>query len=271
MSVGRGVVDGTKREILRCRFRIPLLQIGIPYCCSQLQGTVGLQGSIALWEMFFSVIATNTAKGDFFMRLKESAKEFGNLKSLVAMAMLLALRLALGFATTVQITENLKIGFTIFPTTVACMLFGPAAGAFMGGAADLLGFMIKPTGPFFPGYTLDSMVAGFIYGYSFYKREKLGVVRVALTLAAVTVLVNLCMTTSWICIQYGVKDFRLFFSNSAEAWQSFFRKFQAIIEGRAIKNACLYPVNTAGVYLLLTAVRRVPALREYMKRGGTRA
>lgn len=204
------------------------------------------------------------------MRLKESAKEFENLKSLVAMAMLLALRLALGFATTVQITENLKIGFTIFPTTVACMLFGPVAGAFMGGAADLLGFMMKQTGgSFFPGYTLDSMVAGFIYGYSFYKREKIGVVRVALTIAAVTVLVNLCMTTSWLCIQYGVKDFRLFFSSSAEAWQSFSKKFQAIIKGRAIKNACLYPVNTAGVYLLLTAVRRVPALREYMKRGGT--
>lgn len=221
--------------------------------------------------MFFSAIATNTTKGDFFMRLKESAKEFGNLKSLVAMAMLLALRLALGFVTTIQVTENLKIGFTIFPTTVACMLFGPVAGAVMGGTADILGLMLKPTGPFFPGYTLDSMVAGFIYGYSFYKREKLTVVRVALTLATVTVLVNLCMTTSWICIQYGVKDFSLFFSDSTAAWQSFFAKFRAIFWGRAIKNVCLYPVNTIGVYFLLNAVRRVPVLREYMKRGGTKA
>ncbi|MCH5272418.1 MAG: folate family ECF transporter S component [Lachnospiraceae bacterium] len=201
------------------------------------------------------------------MRLKESAKEFSSLKSLVAMAMLLALRLALGFVTTIQVTENLKIGFTIFPTTLACMMFGPIPGAVMGGAADLLGFVLKPTGAFFPGYTLDSMVAGFIYGYSFYKREKITPVRVALTLAAVTVLVNLCMTTSWISIQYGVKDFSLFFSNSAAAWQSFFKKFQAIFAGRAIKNACLYPVNVVGVYLLLTAVRRVPLLRDYAKRG----
>ncbi|MGN1084826.1 MAG: folate family ECF transporter S component [Lachnospiraceae bacterium] len=199
------------------------------------------------------------------MRFKESAKEFGSLKSLVAMAMLLALRLALGFATTVQVTENLKIGFTIFPTTVACMLFGPVPGAVMGGAADLLGFFLKPTGAFFPGYTLDCIVAGLIYGYSFYKREKLSLLRVALTLAAVTVIVNLCMTTSWICIQYGVKDFSLFFSDSAAAWQSFFKKLRAIFEGRAIKNACLYPVNVAGVYLLLTAVRRVPVLREYVR------
>lgn len=199
------------------------------------------------------------------MRLKESAKEFGSLKSLAAMAMLMALRLALGFATTVQVTENLKIGFTIFPTTLACMLFGPIPGAVMGGAADLLGFVLKPTGPFFPGYTLDSIVAGFIYGYSFYKREKMTLLRVALTLAAVTVLVNLCMTTSWVCIQYGVKDFSLFFRDGAAAWQSFLKKFQAIFAGRAIKNVCLYPVNVAGVYLMLTAVRRVPLLRDYTK------
>ena len=99
----------------------------------------------------FSVIATNTTKGDFFMRIKESAKEFGKTKSLVAMAMLLALRLALGYVTNIQLTESIKIGFTIFPTTIACMMFGPVPGLVMGGAADLIGFFLKPTGPFFPG------------------------------------------------------------------------------------------------------------------------
>ncbi len=144
------------------------------------------------------------------MRIKESAKEFGKTKSLVAMAMLLALRLALGYVTNIQLTESIKIGFTIFPTTVACMMFGPMPGLVMGGVADLIGFFLKPTGPFFPGYTLDSMVAGFIYGCFFYRREKLSLWRVMAALATVTVVVNLCMTTSWVSIQYGVKDFGLF-------------------------------------------------------------
>ena len=69
------------------------------------------------------------------------------------MAMLLALRLALGYVTNIQLTESIKIGFTIFPTTIACMMFGPVPGLVMGGAADLIGFFLKPTGPFFPGYT----------------------------------------------------------------------------------------------------------------------
>ena len=198
------------------------------------------------------------------MRIKESAKEFGNIKSLVAMAMLLALRLALGYVTNIQLTESIKIGFTIFPTTIACMMFGPIPGFVMGGAADLIGFFLKPTGPFFPGYTLDSMVAGFIYGCFFYRREKLTLWRVMAALATVTVVVNLCMTTSWISIQYGVKDFGMFFRDGAAAWESFRLKFAAIFGGRFIKNAIMYPINVIGVFLILFAVRRIPVLRPYI-------
>lgn len=199
------------------------------------------------------------------MRIKESAKEFGKTKSLVAMAMLLALRIALGYVTNIQVTESIKIGFTIFPTTVACMLFGPVPGLVMGGAADLIGFFLKPTGPFFPGYTLDSMVAGFIYGCFFYRREKFYTpLRVMVALATVTVVVNLCMTTSWISIQYGVKDFGLFFSDSATAWESFRLKFASIFIGRFWKNLIMYPINVLGVSVILFAVRQIPMLRPYI-------
>lgn len=195
------------------------------------------------------------------MRIKESAKEFGNIKSLVAMAMLLALRLALGYVTNIQLTESIKIGFTIFPTTVACMLFGPVPGLVMGGAADLIGFFLKPTGPFFPGYTLDSMVAGFIYGCFLYRRKRLNPLHVAGALATVTVVVNLCMTTSWIALQYGVKDLSLFFSDSSAAWESFAAKFTAIFAGRFLKNAIMYPINVVGVCFCITAVRAIPLFR----------
>ena len=201
------------------------------------------------------------------MRIKRSAKEFGNTKALVAMAMLLALRLALGYDTNIQITESIKIGFTIFPTTIACMMFGPIPGLAMGGAADLIGFILKPTGPFFPGYTLDSMVAGFIYGCFFYRREKLTLWRVMAALATVTVVVNLCMTTSWVSIQYGVKDFGLFFRDTGAAWESFRLKFAAIFGGRFVKNAIMYPINVFGVYFFLTAVREIPVLRPMINDG----
>lgn len=191
------------------------------------------------------------------MRIVQSAKEFGKTRSLALMGLLLGLRLAIGFISDIQVTENLRISFTIFPTTVACMLFGPVPGAIMGAAADILGLILKPTGPYFFGYTLDAMVAGFIYGQSFYKRKKIGPIRVMVTLLLVAVVVNLGMNTSWICIQYGVKDIKIFFTDLPKAISMFSAKFKAIFMGRLIKNAVQYPVNVVGVFFILQGVRMV--------------
>ncbi|MGN0506510.1 MAG: folate family ECF transporter S component [Lachnospiraceae bacterium] len=191
-------------------------------------------------------------------RFRQSAGELHNLKSLTAIAMLLALRIALGFATTIRITDSIKIGFSIFPTTVLCMLFGPVAGAIAGGVADLVGFFIKPSGVFFPGYTLDCIVAGLIYGYSFYKREKITPLRVVLTLLSVTVIVNLCMTTTWISFQMSVGSFGAILADPAGAFHNFTAKFVALLlGGRLWKNLVMLPINSVLVYLLLNLVRKL--------------
>lgn len=190
-------------------------------------------------------------------RFRESGRELKQVQSLVTVALLLALRLALGYVTTIQISDHIKIGYTIFPTTILCMMFGPVAGGIAGGVADLLGFFLRPSGAFFPGYTLDSIVAGMIYGISFYKREKITPVRVFLTLLSVTVIVNLCMTTTWISVQYAMRSVPDIFSNPAAAAQDFFVKFLAILPARAIKNFIMLPINTVGVYFILLAVRKV--------------
>ena len=44
------------------------------------------------------------------------------------------------------------------------MLFGPVVGGIMGGIGDILKFLIKPTGPYFFGYTLNAMLGPVIYG-----------------------------------------------------------------------------------------------------------
>ncbi len=199
-------------------------------------------------------------------KFKESAKELVNTQSLALIAMFLGVRIALGFLTDIQLTEHIKISFTIFPTTIACMMFGPVPGMVMGGAADLIGIYLKPTGPFFPGYTLDAMIAGMIYGIFFYKREKISVFRVMAALATVVVFVNLCMTTSWISIQYGVRDFGMFFRDGGAAWESFTNKFRLILGERILKNAIQYPVNVVGVYFIMTAVREIPIVKSYLKR-----
>lgn len=190
-------------------------------------------------------------------RFQASARELHNLRSLTAIGMLLALRIALSFVATIRITESIKIGFAIFPTSVLCMLFGPVVGGIAGGVADLIGFFLKPSGAFFPGYTLDSIVAGMIYGYSFYKREKITPIRVVLTLLCVTVFVNLCMTTTWISFQASVKSIGAIFTDPAETARNFGISFLGLLPARATKNFIMLPINSMLVYLLLNLVRKL--------------
>ena len=52
------------------------------------------------------------------------------------------------------------------------MIYGPIAGLVIGIFSDVLGYFIGgASGMFFPGYTLDAMLAGFVYGLCFYKTK----------------------------------------------------------------------------------------------------
>ena len=131
----------------------------------------------------------------------ESAKELKNTKSLVVMAMLLALAVVLGFVS-VQVTDSLRISFTFLPNALAGRLFGPTVGMLIGGLADILKYIVKPTGPFFPGFTISGILGGLIYGLVLYKKPlRLG--RVILANVLVTVFVNIFLNTYWLTVLYG--------------------------------------------------------------------
>ncbi len=63
----------------------------------------------------------------------------------------------------------LRINFASIPLMLSGMILGPATGFLVGASADLINFMVKPGGPFFPGFTLASgligLLPGLIYKY----------------------------------------------------------------------------------------------------------
>ena len=67
----------------------------------------------------------------------------------------------------------LRINFASVPLMISGMVLGPAAGFISGAAADIINFMAKPGGPFFPGFTLVSALSGFIPGliYKYIKKD----------------------------------------------------------------------------------------------------
>ena len=160
-------------------------------------------------------------------QFRDSFHELKDVKALAMTAMLLAVAVVLGFYT-LQVTDFIKIGFAFIADEMTGMLFGPVVGGLMGGAADLVKFLVRPTGPFFPGFTISGAASGIIYGMVLYKKPPtLG--RVALANGIVMIVVNICMNTYWLTLLYG---------------DAFF----AILPARIIKQAVMYPIYVALFY-----------------------
>ncbi len=69
--------------------------------------------------------------------------------------------------------QALRINFASVPLMLSGIILGPTAGFMTGAAADIINFIAKPNGPFFPGFTLVSALSGFIPGliYKYIKRD----------------------------------------------------------------------------------------------------
>lgn len=67
----------------------------------------------------------------------------------------------------------LRINFASIPIMLSGMILGPFAGFLTGAAADIINFIVKPGGPFFPGFTLVSGLSGFLPGliFKYVKRD----------------------------------------------------------------------------------------------------
>ena len=98
-----------------------------------------------------------------------SYRELKKVRTITTVAMFVALSIILG-AFTVPIGNFLKIGFSSLTTVSVGYLFGPIVGSVFGAVTDIVKYAIKPTGPFFPGFTLNAIIAGFIYGSILYKK-----------------------------------------------------------------------------------------------------
>ena len=91
-------------------------------------------------------------------------------RMLTCSAMLVALEVVLNRFCSIN-TMGLKIGFSFVPIVVAAYLFGPVCAAAVYGAADFLGAILFPIGPYHPGFTVCAAAMGFVYGVFLYGKK----------------------------------------------------------------------------------------------------
>ena len=126
---------------------------------------------------------------------RTSMDELKNIRTLTMTALFGCMSVVMGYFT-IQIGDFLKIGFSSVVQQFVYYLFGPGTGMLFAGAMDILKFAVRPTGAFFPGYTLNAMTAAVIYGF-FYYRQRITLRRVLAAQFLVAMVCNVCLGTLW--------------------------------------------------------------------------
>lgn len=162
-------------------------------------------------------------------------KKLVNVRIITTAGMLLAAAVVLGFFK-IPITQVAEIRLQFLPVAAAGMLLGPFWGGVTGALSDILGYMVRPTGPFFPGFMVSAAIQGVIYGLILHGKEA-SIRRILLSQAVDLISVNFFLNSLWLSMLYG-------------------QGFLAVFTARIIKNLVMFPINT----FLLMAVMR-PASR----------
>ena len=122
------------------------------------------------------------------------------LKKLVTLALLTALYIVLERFLSFQMW-NMRIGFAFVALAIAGLLFGPLSAGLVGALGDILGMMLFPTGPYFPGFTLTAFLTGAVFGLFLHKQQR--PLQIAGAVAVNQIALSLFLQTLWISITYG--------------------------------------------------------------------
>jgi len=132
---------------------------------------------------------------------KSTVNQSNKLTILSVTALMIALNIAIS-AYFIPVGENLRVYFSFIPTAIAGLIGGPAIALGYGFTCDILGFIIHPSGPFFPGYLLSSMLGALIYALYFY-RARITVVKILLCKLTVNILINIGLNSLWSAMLFG--------------------------------------------------------------------
>ncbi|MBQ8572105.1 MAG: folate family ECF transporter S component [Ruminococcus sp.] len=134
----------------------------------------------------------------------KSAQTLKKPQNLAICGMLLALRILLGYFSnlTLAITPDIKIGLTFLPIAIAGILCGPVASGAIGALGDLICFMLVPMGAYFPGWTLNGLLVGILYGMFLYESKRF-VPSLVICEVVSGIFVEIALGSLWLYIQFS--------------------------------------------------------------------
>ncbi|MBQ8337608.1 MAG: folate family ECF transporter S component [Oscillospiraceae bacterium] len=152
-------------------------------------------------------------------------------------AMLVAVSCILSFGK-FAVGPNVNVTFFFLPIAVGAMCLGPLPAAAIGGIADILGCLIMPTGPYFPGFTINAAITGLVYG-AFFKGQKPKLWKIIIARLVLMIVVDLILTPLWLHLLYS----------TPLVWAFWVQRF--------IKCAIVCPIEIVVIFVVNTAIFRI--------------
>ena len=188
-------------------------------------------------------------------KFKRSARNLTDVRGLVLTAMLLALHAVLGGLKIPVFSPDNRITLTFAASAAAGIILGPFSAAFVGGAGDVLGYLINPGGgAYFPGFTVSAMLGGFIYGLFLYgiklggdkRKDALkALILIMAASAVITFFINIVLNTYWLSVMYG-------------------KAYTVFSAARIIKNLVVYPLHIIIIFAVFMLAERTGVRKKYL-------
>ena len=171
-------------------------------------------------------------------QFSDSFRALSRTRTITTAGLLLAIQMVLSSYGVIEVTDSLKISLAHLAIAPTAILFGPVVAGIQGALSDILGFIIKPTGPYFPGFTLTAALLGVIYGMLLYKTRR-STWQIIAARVIVCLFVNIALNTIFLTMLYGPS--RL-----------------ATLPIRVVKNLIQLPIDCLLLGAVSKAVKRIP-------------
>lgn len=122
-------------------------------------------------------------------------------RTITLAGLLIALNVVLNLFV-IPIGNIIEITIAFLPILYAGYYFGPWIAGSIGVIGDVLGFIVRPAGFFFPGFTLNAFVTGLIYGFVLHQKPVTWK-RVIVAVALQNLVVSVILTPIWLQMMYG--------------------------------------------------------------------
>lgn len=186
---------------------------------------------------------------DFFRSLKD-------LRTLTTTGILIALAFAIR-TFSIEVTPDLRIGFTFLATCTIGMLYGPVVCGASTFLLDFIGYIVQNKSPraYSPQLALVVIISGIIYGCLLYKcdfnnKKMQSFIRIAAARSAVILFCNIGLNSYFLYSLYVNKTFSITHLTSESM-----SGFLTYCTPRIVKNLIELPVDLALLMVFLPAVK----------------